>query len=97
MTPIEKRQYLREKHWEQSRRAERRGDYKKALEIHKRILAEDRASYAVFLRAGWLSFRLGAYEEAIGYYEQALAISNDEWPLQGIKSCRAALGVTAAA
>jgi tetratricopeptide (TPR) repeat protein len=92
MTPIEKQRYLRETRWAQSRKAESRGDYKKALEIHKQILAADSASYAVFLRAGWLSFRLGAYEEAIGYYEKACAISNDDWPVQGIMNCLAALG-----
>ncbi|VGO14450.1 hypothetical protein PDESU_03012 [Pontiella desulfatans] len=97
MNATEKQRYLREKHWAQSRRAESRGDYRKALEIHKLILADDRESYAVFLRAGWLAYRLGAYEEAIGFYEQARRISNDDWPVQGIMNCLVALGDTAAA
>ncbi|VGO20330.1 tetratricopeptide repeat protein [Pontiella sulfatireligans] len=92
MTTTEKKKYLRENRWAKSRRAESRGDYKKALKIHKDILAEDDSSYAVFLRAGWLSYRLGAFEEALRFYEQASAISNDEGSVHGIMNCLIALG-----
>lgn len=90
MTTIEKKSYLRQIRWAKSRRAESRGDFRKAFKIHQAILAVDQTSYAVFLRAGWLSYKLGAFEEAIQYYEQAAVICNDEGPKQGIRNCLAA-------
>ena len=84
----------REVRWEKSRRAEQRGDYAKAFEIHRTILAEDDASYAASLRAGWLCYRLGDYEESLRFYERASTVTNDEWPLHGIMNCLTALGRT---
>jgi tetratricopeptide (TPR) repeat protein len=78
--------------WAASRAAEERGDYRKALEIHRKILSEEKASYAASLRAGWLCYLLGAFNEALQYYERACALSSDDWPLYGIMNCLRALG-----
>ena len=84
----------REVRWEKSRRAERRGDYAKALEIHRTILAEDDASYAACLRAGWLCYRLGNYGESLRFYQRARELTQDAWPVYGIMNCLVELGDT---
>ncbi|MDF7825349.1 hypothetical protein P4B35_15090 [Pontiellaceae bacterium B12227] len=87
----------REYRWDQSRREEQRGNYAKAFKIHETILAEDAGSYAACLRAGWLCYRMEAYEKALHFYEDAAAQSNEDWPLHGIMNCLEALGKTEAA
>lgn len=81
-----------QKLWNASRRAENGGDLSGALEIHKQILIGDKASYASCLRAGWLYYKLGSYEESLRYYERASVLSSDAWPLYGIMNCLNALG-----
>ncbi|MCF7848365.1 MAG: tetratricopeptide repeat protein [Kiritimatiellales bacterium] len=94
MNSMASQSILREQRWEKSCRAERRGDYATAFEIHQTILAEDTTSYGAWLRAGWLSYQLGNYEESLRFYEQAGTMTKDEWPKYGIKNCRIALGDT---
>jgi tetratricopeptide (TPR) repeat protein len=82
--------------WAESRRAEEQGDYEKALKIHQMILTEEKASYAASLRAGWLYYKMGAFEKSFQFYERACALSNDDWALYGMKNCLEALGNTEA-
>ncbi|WP_372846987.1 tetratricopeptide repeat protein [Pontiella sp.] len=78
--------------WVASLAAEEQGDYRTALDIHREILRQENASYASSLRAGWLYYVQGSFEEALRYYERACALSSDEWPLYGIMNCLRALG-----
>lgn len=92
MTATEKQRIPRQNLWSASRRAEREGNVFQALEIHKQVLIEEQSSYAASLRAGWLYYKLGAYEEALWYYERACVLSEDAWPVYGIMNCLTALG-----
>ncbi|MDF7825347.1 hypothetical protein P4B35_15080 [Pontiellaceae bacterium B12227] len=93
MTAIKNESLNRHDLWAESRRAEEQGDIFQALEIHKKILRAD-TSYAASLRAGWLYYKLDEFEESLRYYEQACALTNDDWPWFGIMNCLIALGET---
>lgn len=92
MTTTQNTTLVQQDRWAESRRFEERGDFKKAMEIQRMILVDEKASYAASLRAGWLYYKLGAYEKSLEFYERACALSNDNWPLYGIKNCLVALG-----
>ncbi len=47
----------------------------RALKDVQAILAEDGSNYVAVLRAGWLSYLLGHYGEAITYYDKASALA----------------------
>lgn len=94
MNSPEKQYDARQDRWEASRRAEEGGDYFQALEIHQEILKEEQASYAASLRAGWLCYKLGNFEESLRFYERASVLTNDDWPWFGIMNCLIALGET---
>lgn len=89
---MEQYEDVRQECWAASRRAEEQGDLGRALEIHLDLMCEDVPSYAVLVRAGYLYFELGLYEVALRYYELACSVSNEDWPLGGIKRCLIALG-----
>jgi tetratricopeptide (TPR) repeat protein len=89
---MEQPEQIRQERWAASRRAEEQGDVVKALEIHLGLINEESPSYAVMLRAGWLYYQLGLYEVALRYYELACSVSNEDWPLWGIKNCLIAMG-----
>ncbi len=94
MTAMEGQYNARQDLWAASRGAECRGNFSQALEIHKLILDQEEISYAASLRAGWLCYKTGSYEESLRYYERACALSHETWPLYGIMNCLTALGKT---
>jgi tetratricopeptide (TPR) repeat protein len=94
MSTTQNRTVVEQDRWAESRRAEEQGDFEKALEIHQMILADEKASYASSLRAGWLYYKLGAFEKSFQFYERACALSDDDWALYGMRNCLEALGNT---
>jgi tetratricopeptide (TPR) repeat protein len=92
MNSVSRQRISQNDRWEESRKAESRGDIITALNIHRKIMSEEVTSYTVMVRAGWLYYQLGLYEIALRYYELAYAISNEGRPLYRLMHCPAESG-----
>ena len=62
-----------EKAFSESYAKEEKGEYAAAVDILKKVYAED--SYELNLRLGWLNYSLGSFTESSAYYERAIALS----------------------
>ncbi len=50
------------------------GNYKAALNNIIKLLRQDRKNYTATLRAGWLYYSLGKYDQSIEYYQKAIEL-----------------------
>ena len=83
---------LRE-YWQESVDVERVGDFTKALELHEQILAEVVCSYEMCLRAGWLHYQAGGFQQSIYFYDEASRCCPEAIaPLFGAMGCYVAMG-----
>lgn len=57
-----------------SLRQEQQGQPQAALAPIKTLLARDQGHYLATLRAGWLSYSAGLYDDAVRYYRQAASL-----------------------
>ena len=68
-----------------------KGDYKNAISVLRQL--DDKNSYEINVRLGWLNYTAGYYQEAIAYYKSAIALKpNAIEPKLGIAYPLAALG-----
>lgn len=79
--------------WTDSLVAEYRGDLALAVHRHERVMGEVPDFYLVYVRAGRLHFKIGAYEDALAFYEKAATFSPSLKSVRaGAIKCRRAIG-----
>ncbi len=64
-------------YFQQSYTLESKGKYNAALDSVLRILQTDPKDYTATLRAGWLNYLKGSYEDSIAYYNKALSLAQE--------------------
>ena len=83
-------------HFQQSFTYEAKGKYGPALDSVLKILQIDPKDYTANLRAGWLNYLKGSYEDSLFYYNKALSLAPDAieprlgltLPMMGLKKWR---------